>query len=301
MEEYKDFNNENIVNDLNFLLLNIPSDITPLEKVRWLYLKTGMLFSYDYRVAIDENYALKPLDFENNFINRYQTCTQISEVFNIMLSQVDPSIKANVIKRINGRGNFTIEHEANEIILDTGEKFILDLTLDLVNIQSGCRTTQFGFTAGFDNDYDIISLRECREMDKKLGFLKGEKYRDEEFIEAAKDVKVDDSIDHKLSILSNYLLPFKGYHEAKQYVGKLFNEFLKCEYKEFNLTYSNSNTPEMMSCYVISDDKEEVWVAYNKYYGLVRTSKEKIETMLQNGWSSNSKTLQTITMPGYRL
>lgn len=47
----KDINDSNIVSDINLILFNIPENVPTLDKVRWLYIKLGELFSYDYRVA----------------------------------------------------------------------------------------------------------------------------------------------------------------------------------------------------------------------------------------------------------
>ena len=79
---------ENIINELNLLLFNIPQDISLLEKIRWLYIKVGQIFCYDYRIAENINYAINEIDFSKDYINRYQTCTQISCIFNLMLNNL---------------------------------------------------------------------------------------------------------------------------------------------------------------------------------------------------------------------
>ena len=53
----KDFKTENVVGELNLLLLNIPDNLSLIEKIRWLYIKVGKLFSYDYRIANDSKVA----------------------------------------------------------------------------------------------------------------------------------------------------------------------------------------------------------------------------------------------------
>lgn len=301
MDNITDFNNENIVNDLNLLIMNIPEDIPIMDKVRWLYMKTGMLFSYDYRIAADENFAFKELDFENNFISRYQTCKQISYIFNLMLNQIDPCVVANVIVRETGQNNLRVKHEANELLLPDGTKFILDLTLDLVNIQSGCRTTQFGYTSGLMGDYDIISQRECQEMDERLGLIRHGVYTDDLINKASENIKENDSLDLKIQKISSFMMSFKGYHEGKQYLNKLFSKMLKSYYKEFNLTYHHGHQDEMVTCYIIMDNGVEHWVIYNKTFGLVKTSKERINAMLKNGWKTNSTSLEKITDGGLRM
>ena len=162
-----DFKTENIVGELNLLLLNIPNNLSLIEKIRWLYIKVGKLFSYDYRIANDSNVAFKEIDFYNNYVSNYQTCLQISYLFNMMLNYIDPGIKANVIERkMDIRGRYEVEHQANEVILPSGEKYILDLTLDLYLIQSGCQTKHFDYETDASGEYDIIPLCDIKDMDK---------------------------------------------------------------------------------------------------------------------------------------
>ena len=43
----------NIASDIRLLLTNIPEGLSEIELIRWIYIKMGNLFSYDYRVAGD--------------------------------------------------------------------------------------------------------------------------------------------------------------------------------------------------------------------------------------------------------
>lgn len=311
MDEYYnevvDFDTENIVGDLNLLLLNIPDDISLLEKVRWLYIKTGQLFSYDYRIANDINVSKKDIDFFNNYVSRYQTCIQISYIFNLMLNFIDPSLKANIINRSLGP-NIGNGHCANEIIMPTGEKYILDLTLDLYLIQSGCQTKQFGFTTNSLGEYDIISLNECFEMDQKLGLVKDMEYVDDKILRVKKsldkkdysDMKPEEVIDNKLNVISNFVHSFKGYYEGRQYVNKLFMDLLKMKYKEFNLIYNNDDSEQLITCFHIEYKGAERWIIYNNKLGLIKTTKDKVENMLNNGWSTHSSKINELFEIGKR-
>ena len=151
-------------------------NLTLLEKVRWIYIKAGELFSYDYTILDGD--SVPRVDLKEGYINSYQTCFGVSEILSMLLNHIDPGIKCNVIEREGvNRGRFEEKHRANEVIIGN-EKYILDLTLDLYLIQSGCQTKEFGFSSSPDVDYDIISLNECREMDEKMGLLKNGEYTD---------------------------------------------------------------------------------------------------------------------------
>ena len=95
---------ENIINELNLILFNVPQDINLLEKIRWLYIKTGEIFSYDYRISNNIDYATTKLDFSKNYINRYQTCTQISYIFNLMLNYIDGCDSKVIERKTETRG-----------------------------------------------------------------------------------------------------------------------------------------------------------------------------------------------------
>lgn len=298
-----DLKTENVVGEINLLLLNIPQNLTLLEKIRWLYIKIGKLFSYDYRISDDFNVAYKEIDFENNYVGRYQTCIQITRLFDILLKYIDQNLETNIIERkLNIRGldkQHNLEHKANEIILPTGEKYILDLTLDLYLIQSGCLTKHFCFESDEFANYDTLSPREIKLMDEKLNLIDDHVYTDVKIDSVKKELEDYDYngmnqgeiIDFKIKKINTLLKNFNGYHEGKQYVNKLFLELLNISYKEFNLTYKNNDMLELVTCFVLDDNK---WIIYNNKLGLVSTSKENIIKMLNQGWHTKSNTLENI-------
>lgn len=290
---------ENIINELNLLLFNIPDDVTLLEKVRWLYIKVGEIFSYDYRISDNIKYAISEIDFSKDYINRYQTCTQISYIFNLMLNNIE-GCKSKIIERkLDIRGINGIEHVANEVILATGEKLILDLTLDLYLIQSGCQTKQFGYTTDAENNYDIISLKECEEMDKKLGLIKNNQYTDikihqlKEEIDSFNYSSMDEEqiIEYKMKKIAQIIPKMRGYHEGKQFVNKLFNSILKIPYKEYNLKHNKDNNLELLTCFEIINDSTALWYLYDSKLGLIKTNKVNLTQMLDCGWYTKSESI----------
>lgn len=294
---------DNIVGDLNLILLNIPDNISLLEKIRWVYKKVGMLFSYDYRVGENLDYALKEIDFRNNYVSRYQTCLQISYLFDLMLKQIDPSIQTKIIERkLDIRGHYNdLEHQANEVVLPNGEKYILDLTLDLYLIQSGCQTLHFGYETDAYSTYDIIPTTEIEKIDEKLG-LKDLEYKDVIIKRVCRELDSKDLsgmsdieiLNLRINAINSLMVRFNGYLEGKQYINKLFHDILGLTYKEFNLTYNNNDDLEMVTCFVIPLGNEEKWYIYNNKLGLVSTDINNISNMLRHGWGTKSNTLNDI-------
>jgi len=304
-----DLEQENIAGSLNMLLFNVPENVSLLEKIRWLYIKAGHLFSYDYRIGSNIDLAKKDIDFENNKINRYLTCTQISYLFKLMIEYLDPNLKVNIIERKGTQIRLDgVEHVANEVIMPTGEKFILDLTLDLYLIQSGCKTRQFGFTTDASGSYDIISLFECAEMDKKLGLLKDNEYTDDkinrlkELMEQEKYVNAEEKLNKGLDIISSLTVKFNGAFEAKQYMNKLLLELLNIPYGEFNMSYANDTGNQLSTCFHLESDKDNIdlWLIYNSEMGLIRTTEDRIVAMLNSGWTTKSNTLKHLTEESFK-
>ena len=295
---------QNIIPSINFIATSMPDDLTDLEKVRYIYINLGKLFSYDYRIVVDESVISKPLDYADNEISRYQTCYQISEVLTVLINGLVPTCHAKVIERkINGR-SFNKEHVATEVIFKDNLKILLDLTLDLSNIQAGLRTKEFGFTTNSNNDYDIIFLRECEEMDKKLGFI-ADKYTDD-YIDEFKRILNNTNfsgktkaeiLDFKIRKIKEVLAKdFKGEHEAIRYINTLFNKILTNEelstLKQFNLSYENTDELNFMA--IFSFDELGLYYSYSNELGFNKIKASTVISLLKSGWKTNSTSIQTI-------
>lgn len=298
-----EYNNPNIISDINLLLLNIPEDTTPIEKIRWIYIKLGCLFSYDYHIAENESIALKEIDYSDDFVGRFETCRQISSILNIIINQMITECHSEIIERKReGRGQYSIEHTANVVTMPTGEKYLLDLTLDLYLIQSGCQTKQFGFTSDAKSTYDIISSTECLNMDQKMGLIQNNEYTDLKIQRAEDEIHKHDYtkmsekeiINYQINFINNLLIfPFYGHYEGKQFINKLFQSLLSFSYKEFNFTYQENK--EMSTCFEIFDsDNNKYWYFYSNTLNLVQTNEKNISNMLKCGWKTKSNTLEKI-------
>ena len=289
--------NDNIVSDINLILFNIPENVSTLEKVRWIYIKLGELFSYDYTVVSKPKEALKELTFEDNYISPYQTCIQISQIMNIILNSLGPECKSKIVDTqdsVRGINNST--HKANSVEFSNGEKYLLDLTLDLYLIQSGCQTKHFGFTTP-NGEYDILPLLECEKIDKSFGIIKYGEYTDKKINDMKSrlnsidysSMTEDEILNYKLSMLNTLVPKFRGSHEGKMYLNKLFIEVLKTRFKEYHLTLQRESIDELATIYKFIDT--DSWYLYTPNLGLFRTSKENIKSMLNSGWISKSNSL----------
>ena len=289
--------NDNIVSDINLILFNIPENVSILEKVRWIYIKLGELFSYDYTVVSKPKEALKELTFEDNYISPYQTCIQISQIMNIILNSLGPECKSKIVDtQDNVRGINNSTHKANSVEFSNGEKYLLDLTLDLYLIQSGCQTKHFGFTTP-NGEYDILPLLECERIDKSFGIIKYGEYTDKKINDMKSrlnsidysSMTEDEILNYKLSMLNTLVPKFRGSHEGKMYLNKLFIEVLKSRFKEYHLTLQRESIDELATIYKFIDT--DSWYLYTPNLGLFRTSKENIKSMLNSGWISKSNSL----------
>ena len=125
--ELIDLGLEDISGDISLLMNNIPVNLTPLQKVRWVYVHLGRLFSYDYRIANNSEYGDPKNISLSSFIGRYQSCVQISYIMFLLLNSID-DVTCNVIERKlpYQSKKITIPHAANEVILsDSDQELIL--------------------------------------------------------------------------------------------------------------------------------------------------------------------------------
>ena len=299
-KEVDDLDSINIYESINKIINFIPDNITALEKVRFVYINLGLLFSYDYRVAYDMKYAYS--DIKNNYIRKYQTCLQISEILNHILNRID-GVKSTIVPRKidDLRGAYGQDHVANKVEVENNgvkECYLFDLTLDLFYIQSGLKTRHFGFETDENSTYDIIPQIDNIEMDKKLN-LPTNYMNTEDLIREIKDefrllensLSPADMINSKLDKINLLLKDFSGYYEGKQFVNYLFKEILQTEYKEFNLFYLNDNMIDLKSCFKITYKGYVKWVMYSKLLGIIAVDINMIEYYLQNDYQTRSGSL----------
>lgn len=301
----------NLVGELNLILLNIPEDLSPLEKAWLIYNKAGHVFRYDYRIANNIELAKKEIDFLTNNIDYFQTCTQISYLLNLMLNNIE-GLESRVIKRnIQLRGNYCnkVDHVAIELKDKTsGKEYLLDLTLDLYEIQSGMICEHFACSeyaniihTNTDKKYDLLSLQERKKLDNKTKINLSGIYTNNQIDECKKKVieKYTTDFDTDIfeygieqikQIISSH--NFKGHQEGSLFIKRLFHEILSrvgINYKEFNLIYLNND--QIVTLFYFDNSSDGTFLLYSTDNGIIETNKKNIKKMLSYGWSTRSNSL----------
>ena len=293
---------DNIVDKIELIRYSIPENCTDLEKVRYIYIKLGHLFCYDFRIIINESIAGVKLDYNN--ISQFQTCTQISEVLAMLLQNFNGNAEARVIKRTLPNEKYSNSHVATELKFKdtiTGESYnlLLDLTLDLFRIQAGLQTMQFGFTTDAHSTYDIISLRECEEMDLHLNLIFEDVYKDKKIEEVRKYLCTNNmSLRDKLTYMWQMMqVNFLGSHELMRYAEYVISStFPKLPFRNFNLYNKNISEEEFAVLFIIKDQEKDkdIYVIFDNQLGMIFSNKNIIVDMLNSDWKCNSKVLYTL-------
>lgn len=314
-------NDEDVLGDIDVIMENIPDNYSTLEKMRWLYINLGKLFSYDFRIANNpQHFYDKQIDM-NDYVGRYQTCVQISQIIPELFYQIPGVLDCGIVDRNmpDYRGQYN--HKANYATFydDFGEErtILLDLTLDLFRIQAGCQTYHFGFESEPSKSYDIIPLTDDIKMDIKMGLVLGStSYTDYEVMNKTNLIKnianneygnnPEKMLEKKISIISTLRRDFPGYHEGKMYVNYLFDNllnadtksdpsaYLTTDYKEYNVYFYENEHVNLKTIYRINCGPLEQWLIFSTKVGFIRTDKDKVRKMLNEEWKSNSVELYEI-------
>ena len=216
---------------------------------------------------------------------------------NIVINSLGPECKGKIVETSdNVRGIVGPKHRANAVEFSNGEKYLLDLTLDLYLIQSGCQTKHFGYTSP-NGEYDIMPLVECESIDKKYGLIKFGEYTDKRINDLKSklnnidysNMTEEEILNYKIMMLNTITPKFRGAHEGKMYLNKLFIEVLKSRFKEYHLTSQREKNEELATVFKFVDT--DSWYLYTPNLGLFNSSKENIKSMLNSGWKSKSNSL----------
>lgn len=280
----------------------MPDNVSDLAKIRYFYMKLGNLFCYDFKIIIDEDLALISVNYDE--IGKYQTFTQIAEILNVILNNINKNSKGKIITR-NNNGKHRYSHVANEVMFRdevTGEeyKLLLDLTLDLFRIQAGMETKQFAYTTDMMGSYDIISSRECEKMDRELGLIDDFGYRDKKIKTIKEEIdKKNFSLIEKINYMWKELsLSFIGPHEIRQYFISLISViFPYLSYDVYNLYYGDVTKSQFASLFILHGE-DDIYLLLDNSLGMIVSDKENIKSMFNFGWKTSSKSLLDVI--GYK-
>lgn len=294
-----------VCSEIDLIVKSLPENLTDLEKVRWLYIKLGKVFSYNLDVLLDDNVYINDVVYIKGApkpIDKFQTCHQISSILVQILSDSVVNVKSKIVTREIPQRNYFTQHEAVAIFLDNGEKYLLDLTLDLFLIQSDCQTKEFGYSTDSESTYDILSLKETEKIDEKLNIKPKNGYLDNEiknFKQTIKDIPFNeqnfDTVMEK--IFNKFNFCFSGVQEGKQFINKIWNDIFPPVIingiKEYNIFHNDENdSVQVVSVYLFKTNLFEKCYLYDNNSGLFITSPNKVIEMLDDGWNTRSTTLE---------
>ena len=294
------------------ILKEMPEGLTDLEKSRWLYIKLGKLFTYDMNAfylreeKLGDKYNQK-VDIRN-LESTHLICKPINEIYIDLLKEL--SIKAELIEVSH---NYEFNHVGTRVEFNDGLIIFTDLTLDLYRIQTGMRTLNFAYTSP-GSDYDILSKRELREIDNKLGYTFRGVYLDDfiDFVsgelknpekvqryllngKSINEVNTAEIVSKKLNFLLKHVLPTDlGYVESRnlllEVLGKcLTNEEQSCV-KQYDLVKDKvDGSVEFTNCIKINDEKEEFFYVKLPDSNMERKSVRDVERLFENGWKNKQK------------
>lgn len=307
---------------IDTIIGQIPEGLTEIEKIRYIYIKLGKYFVYNISFFINEEHKQKKMyhkkiDFKNIHTRR-QICSQIAyalaEGINAYVNEAKASTMFRVMdRRVINREYRKIEHIATKVETSDGQKHILDLTKDLFRIQNNLQTKEFGYASYIDDDYDIISLREVREMDNKIGYTYNGIYMDEYINQMKQEMLNDDLVReyvignqcekinkdtilaYKLDfILKNLDLRNNGAIEAKDFVVYALEEILtpaeREKVKQFNLYKKDSHSKMDIGIRLICGD-DRIYYLRKEDRNFQKVQLKDICNLIQNDWFMNSKTM----------
>lgn len=298
---------ENISGKIRDILNNMPSNLSELEKIRWIYISLGSILSYDFR-KLDFN---KKININDEYISKYQTCVQISDLLYQMLNTV--GIKCDIYEREEDKLHFDQAHQYNEItakedleyFIDEGDKIVLDLVYDLPYIQNNFRTQNFGAKA-FGLGYAAISPIDEKIIDEKLGFYPNG-YKDTEIDEFRRYLdrshyafnSYEEELDFIIGKVQPYLNPNVDFVEGTNILdNKLFEDIVRGLIIRHNLVNSNL---DKIRVYLFNKGEDKVWYLYSNGQNIVKSSEEEVRSLLDNGWVNKSGSIYNYLEQNKRL
>ncbi len=184
------------------ILGDMPKDLTDIEKVRYIYLSLGNMFSYDrdymylgrereILAAYSNNITIKDIEKRNYYNKIKALCSQMSSIESETINRLE---KVNIKSRTVGYNEEREGHVAVITDID-GKNYYLDITLDLYRIQKEMKTKGFAKeTEAIDGTKcEVISDEEIKKMDKKIGYCKYGMYMEDVIEMIKKEMQEDES------------------------------------------------------------------------------------------------------------
>lgn len=161
-------------------------DLKEEELIRYVYIDLGKRFSFDTDFAFGKKSTKNKIyansrneeELDEAMESNVAICRSLCYILEHVLTELGVNIKTVALEQYDFR---KCSHVYNVIIPKEGEKYILDLQLDLRNIQSHSYTKYFG-VSNEDRKTQLFSRLDQERMDKKLGFVDENEYYADEYL-----------------------------------------------------------------------------------------------------------------------
>ena len=240
---YTDYQNYKIGESLiDGIVSNIPSNLSMLEKVRYLYISLGKLVGFDINVLSGKNEVISfsTLTYLNNIwgalSKRKVTELSLVKIFAYLCSKI--GVKCEIINS-NINGNL-----ANKVYLDNSF-IVVNLAKDIANVKAGFATEYFD---KYNND---------KQIDKKILYIKDD-YVDNYLDKLLKNIDyTSDDILYQILMLTEKVFDIKNIdsYELLMIYKKIFNKYCSNYDIKINNFYINDrNMKEHFIIFNYGDD-----------------------------------------------
>lgn len=191
--EFKTSYNEKIYN----LLMNMPKNLTDMEKARYLYLGLGRISSFSMDYWYGNRQKQKNIYRKLSSNSEIVICKTIAESFRDLLQGI--GIKASTVKYDDDKDT---PHYETEFYID-GKTYTCNLQGDLRKIHMRSKTVFFCY----DNirQTDVVSDEEIRKMDEKLGYILKTNTYTNEYINLLKpQINRAESLEKKVRLIHSF-------------------------------------------------------------------------------------------------
>ena len=212
---------------INEFISNVPSNLSELELIRYIYLNLGKILVYNTNYYYNSNSKEKQAIFENNkhiiFPRTNEIICNSTELFTYLLKKFN--IDAETFYS-------ALETHAETVVFTSDKKmYSFNLVGDLSRIQTNRKTTYFATDSYFDvfieeiesfyhHPCSSMSASQLKAIDDKLGYTFRGIYTDDFISMLKKDIAEN----------SAYIIPpnthFKDEYDKKENMRKYLVEFL---------------------------------------------------------------------------
>ena len=269
----------------NRIITKMPSDLTDLEKARYIYIELGKLFTFDekyllapvkvqnklYKMAIEDKVDFKDLATKKH---SKALCVSIANAYALLLNSVGIHARAY-------QEDLRDPHLNTLLTLD-GCSYFADLQRDLLYIQSKRKTHFFGNTFAYNKEF--ISDDQLKVVDSKIGYdYEGDIYLEDNLLSLIDKTKCEKSLSEKVKNILKAAMNAPGasemdYSERSNLCTAFLRKVLDAEdfmkVKKHDMQVSNEqNSENFLLCYFVkphsSKNKED------EYSVLVFSEKHK--------------------------